>query len=382
MDQNKATIPMQTDTTNENAHVISPLVNDKTYGERVYTRVFDWGINYWLNLGMSAAFSQWAEHATRPIKIWGMKEAATPRQLQQKLAEWFKGSFWMQRLYDKTLAEKGPMEAGRVVAERSMSRARSLTLLLPGFFIMIPAVWLGAKIKPAFVEWFNRRHYGDEAMEDPSLKARHQAIAAEEQPTFLGTFIARCLTAVAAQGTAQLIGSDQNLIQKHTGAKNFKGIDPFTEKMGASLGGSMPQSWQAGANRFAQRKGLDWSNAQREAGAAGPYTNALQDFGRFTVADTVYTLITTLLIRPFTKMLRFIPGMSYKPKVTADSATFEGERIKVPSNPFTDRSDTAPTPDATADLDRAESNAKAPIANVSHVKADGLLAHQAQPQIA
>ena len=38
--------------------VISPLANEKTYGERVYTRVFDWGLNYWANLLASAGFSQ------------------------------------------------------------------------------------------------------------------------------------------------------------------------------------------------------------------------------------------------------------------------------------------------------------------------------------
>lgn len=125
--------------------VISPLANEKTYGERQYTRIFDWGLNYWTNLLASAGFSQWAEHSTKPFKMWGMKEAQSPRDLQQKLAAsvrkhdpFFK--FFEQGIREE-MAGKTAEAIETAIHDRSMARARSLTLLMPGFLVMIPSVW-------------------------------------------------------------------------------------------------------------------------------------------------------------------------------------------------------------------------------------------------
>ncbi|MDX2095401.1 MAG: hypothetical protein SFW64_05640 [Alphaproteobacteria bacterium] len=313
--------------------VVSPLAKDQTYGERKYHAIFDWGVNYWLNLFASAGFSHWAEHATRPFKLpLLMKEAATPRQIQQNLAR------RLEKIIPKLPFVKG-ME-GVVLTERSMAVARSATLLTPGFFIMIPSVWLGAKIKPWLIETFDRRHYGEEAMEDPSLKARHEAIRAEERPTFSGAFVARMATAVTAQLAALTIGSDSNFITKLGKKRNIPAlekvaIDPITQKVGEAMGGLVPEGAQAYANGFLQRRGFDFSEEQRlKFGKTGAYNSATKDFGRFVAADTFYTLITAATIRPFVKLLRHLPFMSYKPKVAENTASFEGDHIKVPKNRY------------------------------------------------
>lgn len=331
--------------------VISPLAKDKTYGERWYHSVFDWGLNYWTNLLASAGFSQYAEHATRPVKVLGMKEAASPRDLQQKLAGWLRDHDpMMKSLQKKVEANEGLAKATEVIAERSMARARSITLLLPGFLVVIPTVWLGAKIKPWFVETLDKRHYGDEAMTDPTLAARHQAIRAEARPTFLGAFIGRLGTMFAVQFTAQAVGSRNNFVNKigekynNESLKKF-GIDPLTESVGNTLGGAIPLGLRERYNGFARRRGFDWSEEQRlSLGKTGPYSTATEDLGRFIAADTVYTLVTALTIHPVLKLLQHVPLMSYKPKLRAKDAPLDvGYDIKVPANHYRDATPEAQT---------------------------------------
>lgn len=362
----------------DQAPVVSPLANEKTYGERKYTQIFDWGLNYWGNLLASAGFSQWIEHGSRPIKMLG---DIAPRDIQKKFGEVIERTF-LNGMRGRLTASEGASVANAAVTRRGMAVARSLTLLTPGHFIMIPSVWLGAKFKPQIVEWFNKRHYGEDAMDDPSIKARHQAIEAEPRPTFLGTFTARIMGAIAVNFLSLTVGSDKNFVQTKLGVKNFTGVDPFTENLGDRLGGAMPESARNAANKLAQRAGLDWSNTQRAKGASGPYTNAFQDFGRFTVADTVWTAVTALLIRPFVKLIRFIPGMSYKPKVVANSPTFDGEKVKVPANryAYTIPLDEQPQPEPAA-LSKAAADEK-PNHTVNHISQHKTIAANNAQQLA
>jgi hypothetical protein len=380
--------------------VISPLAKDKTYGERWYHSVFDWGLNYWTNLLASAGFSQYAEHATRSVKVLGMKNAASPRELQEKLATWIveKDPFmngkipftqidnplpFMGGFKNKMLAEKPAEQAAIAIAERSMARARSLTLLMPGFLVVIPTVWLGAKIKPWFVETLDKRHYGAEAMDDPTLKARHQAIEAEARPTFLGAFIGRLGTMLAVQLTAQSVGSENNFVNKigdkinNQSLKKF-GVDPLTKSIGESIGGSLPLGLRERYNGFARRHGLSWSEEQvKKFGRTGVYSSATEDLGRFVATDTFYTMVTALTIHPVLKLLRYVPFMSYKPKVPANSATFDANNnIKVPANHYADAvpdlsaSEAAPaTPtNETAALARADESTTTPGTRVSGIR--------------
>lgn len=379
---------------NNDNQVISPLANEKTYGERMYSRVFDWGLNYWANLLASAGFSQWAEHSERPFRVPGlMEKSTTPREWQQGIArhlrEKSKVFGWFADGIRKEMAGSSQTLIDEAIYNRSMSRARSLILLIPGFFVMIPSVWLGAKFKPALVEWWNKRHYGEDAMDDPSLQARHAALEAEARPTLLGAITARFATVVAAQVTAQMFGSDQNWLQSKLGFTKFKGIDPFTEKLGATIGGTLPQGVQQGYNRMARRWGYNWSIDQRaNAGAlglnvSGPYTNAVQDLSRFIVTDTVYTGVTASTVGPFSKLLPKIPFigrfMSYKPKVAANSPTLDGDRIKIPANRYTDSApEASPTPNAndTVALDVARSEAAANDATIPESKVSRIHAHE------
>ncbi len=401
--------------------VVSPLAKDKTYGEKKYDLIFDWGLNYWANLTASAAFSQWVEHATKPVKLMFIeKPLPSPRQIQANFAEWLTAHDpFMQSFAEKMRKEK-PLEAPREIFERSMARSRSLTLLLPGFAVMIPAVWLGAKIKPWFVERLNKKHYGDEAMEDPSLKARHQAVRAEECPTFLGTFMARLGTVVAVQATAQGVGSENNFLNKAGEKYNIKfaktfGINSFTDHVGEVAGGAMPEGMKKAYNTFTQKHGLDWSEDQIKKFAKGEkvfahlkpfvhnhptlvdakdkllphvsaealkqmgvYTNATQDLGRFLVTDTIYTLVSAFTVRPFLKLLSHVPGMTYKPKIAAPAATVDSDKIKIPGSPFTDTVADSLSREASV----AATANEHPSRTVSDVRDRTTLAERSQPQIA
>ena len=339
--------------------VVSPLVNEKTYGERVYSRIFNWGLNYWLNLLSSAGFSQWAANSIKEIKVFGC-EKAQPRVLQEKLGDWIASRWFMNGFKNRQIAEHGTIKGMEFVSKRGFAMAESLTLLVPGFVVMIPSVWLGAKIKPAFVEWLNKRHYGDEAMDDPSLMARHQAIRAEARPTLIGAFIARLGTVGAVQLSTKLVGSESNTINwigKKTNIeplKNFEGINPSAGAIGRGIGGSLPTSFRAKINNLAGRLGLSWSKKQLQEGNSGPYNQATQDLAKYIVMDTIYTIVSASTIHPAIKLLRMIPGMSYKPKTSRDGAHFEGDtvmmptKIKVPHNQYGEFADRDPTPDAPA----------------------------------
>ncbi len=327
--------------------MISPLANEKTYGERWYSRVFDWGLNYWVNLLASAGFSHWAANSTREIKVPGLAKAS-PRTIQENLGKLISSQWFMNGYKNRQIAEHGVEKGMEFLGKRGFAMAESLTLLVPGFAVVLPSVYLGAKIKPWFVEKLNRWHYGDEAMDDPSLKARHQAIAAEAQPTMLGTITARMVTVAAVQASAKFIGSENNTfnwIGKKVGNKSmqeFKGINPVAESIGVGIGNAMPAGLQQKMNASAQRMGLSWSNAQAKKGMSGAYNQAIQDIMKFISMDTIYTAVSAGTIRPALRVLRHIPGMSHTPKSAANSPTLDGDVVKVPPNRYTDTAPDAP----------------------------------------
>jgi hypothetical protein len=390
--------------------VVSPLAKDKTYGEKKYDLIFDWGLNYWANLLSSAFFSQWAANSTKAIKIPGLAKSR-PRDIQENLGKWVSKQGFMQGYFKSEVFKHGGAEASKKLVDnlitheqagallekatkvatinlhkRGFAMAESLTLLVPGFAVMLPSVWLGAKIKPKLVQWFDRRHYGDDSMEDPSLKARHQAIAAEERPTLLGTIMARFGTVVAVQLSSKLIGSESNSINwigektNSTALQKFPGINPIAGSIGEGLGNSMPAGLQQKMNNVAGKVGLSWSNEQIKNGKTGVYTQATQDLMKFISMDTIYTLVSAGTIRPFLKLLSHVPGMTYKPKVAENSATFEGEKIKIPGSPFTDTAADTLARDVAAPA-AALSNEQ-PTRTVSNVRDHATLVERSQPQIA
>jgi hypothetical protein len=400
----------------EEAPVVSPLANEKTYGERVYSRVFDWGLNYWTNLLASAGFSHWVSNSTNKLSILN---DASPRDLQTSLGKRISESPFMEGYKNSELLKQGGLEAAdklskglisteeagsllktaetiakRNLGKRGFAMAESLTLLVPGFAVMIPSVWLGAKIKPWFVEKLNQRHYGNEAMDDPSLKARHEALRAEESPTLLGTVIARLGTVLAVQGTAKFIGSESNTINtigkwtKNESLKKFPGINTSAAEFGEKLGSSAPARLQNWFNGKAKKWNFNWSVGQLESGKTGPYNFATQDATKYVVMDTMYTAVSALTIRPFIKLLPKVPFigrfMSDKPKVAANSPVLDGDKVKVPANRYADAAPDSNTLETTAALDsaRGEANTDMPSPKVSNVRDHATLNTMPQQQLA
>jgi hypothetical protein len=316
---------------------ISPLAKDKTHGEKVYDLVFNKALNFWINLFTSAAFSLWAAHSTHKVPF--MREGTTPRVVQQKLADALEKSWMMRFIKDDATRQ-----------DRAFARAETLTLVTPGHFIMIPSVWLGAKIKPAFVRYFDRKYYGDEAMDDPSLAYRHQLIDAEAKPTLLGATVGRIGTVAATQVTAALIGTDNNLVNKAgkalgiKGIAESKGLNQYAGKIGDTVGDGIRNMAPGTIDKLNNKlsRGLDWSEAQRKStrDTSGVYNRGVQNFVKYTALDTLYTMVTAGSIHPIMKMIRNLPGMTYhtRPPVPKTIIHDDGgvTKVRVPTNTLVD----------------------------------------------
>lgn len=318
---------------------VSPLVRDKTYGERVYNSVFNKGLNFWVNLLASAGFSLFASNYAHKIKLPGMKTGATPSDIQNGL---------ITRIQDSWIIKSMKTDNTTVRHDRAKAISEVFTLLIPGHVIMIPSVWLGAKIKPAFVRYFDKKHYGENAEQDPSIAYRHDVVDAEERPTLLGAVVGRIGTMATTMTASRLIGSKDNFVntvgkkQDIESLKNFKGINPIAKQMGEVIGGGAVEKISV-VSKLNDRvsKNLDWPTAQRdaakEAGLTLPtYKQGLQDYTGFVAMDTLYTLITASVIHPIMAVLRHVPGMTYttRPPVDKQITTETGDttKLRVPKN--------------------------------------------------
>lgn len=314
---------------------LSPLVQQPTYGERVYDYIFNKFLNFWVNLTVSAAFTYWVTHQHQPLKIFG-KSLPAPSKIQQNVAAWFY-NFAPMRVFSKG-SDIGGYDPGKpptsMRGKAANNAANILTLTAAGHPIMIGSVWLGAKIKSPLVEWLNRRHYGDAAMEDPLLKARHAAIEVEERPTLLGAVLGRAGTIVATQTTGYTIGNSANLftwlgksklpIPGKSKLVNFTGIDHIAGVFGDSLGAPVQEllkNQTDALDRRLEQRGYGWSAAQTQRDDSlrtQPYQNAAQHFGKYLAQDVLYTIVTASTISPAINWLKgFIPGLTYIPKAKA-----------------------------------------------------------------
>lgn len=339
---------------------VSPLVRDKTYGERMYDTVFNKGINFWVNLLTSAAFSLWAASSRTKIKLPGMHEAATPSVVQTKLIDRVENSFIIKSMKNAMPETK---------RQRAVAVSEVFTLLLPGHLIMIPSVWLGAKIKPAFVRWFDKRHYGDNAEADPSIKYRHELVDAEARPTLLGATVGRLGTMATTMTVSRLIGSENSAINKVKGMEKFPGLNQVAYRTGSIVGEGLEQEVQS-INRLNTRlsKRFDWSEKQIERGLnQGTYNRALPDYIGFTAMDTLYTLVTASVIHPIMWGLRKIPGMTYttRPPVEKKFTNETGDvtKVQVPRNRMAAVPQAEVAPTAPAPEDKPTIN----VSEISHV---------------
>lgn len=360
---------------------VSPLANDLTYGEKKHRQIFGVAINFATNLLASAGFTYWVNHSEKPVNLFG-HQFNRPAEVQRSIAKWIEAKPFMS-VFRESAAR---FEAAKVMAG-------VLTLTAAGHIIMIPSVWLGAKIKAPMVEWFNRRHYGDEAMEDPSLKARHLAIRMEDRPTLFGAVTGRFGTILATQLTGYTVGSHRNLV-RWAGSKlgveameGFKGIDYMTEFAGDKFGGILSEAlpkqtarlnesiakhrygWSMNQIEKAQKEGIDLTDAAygtlpNNAGTSG----FNEHYGKYVVSDIMYTLVTALSINPAINFFKkYIPGMTYKPAVKQEVPDYLKDdiaTIRVRPNPLVSMDAATPTI-AAAELAPAEAN-PSPRIDLSH----------------
>ncbi len=296
----------------------------KTFGEKAYSGIFDWGINFGVNLFLSAAFTHYVKHASKPI--W--KGASFGKGFFHEAPEAAFNNVrnWMQ----KTTG----------FSENTAARmADALTLTTAGTVVMIPSVWLGAKIKDDFVNSLDNWWYGkDVAKNDAWIQARHEQIENGPKPTLIGAVVGRVGTMAAVQLTAATVGSNTNMLKKlgdktNIGwLKKFEGLDYYSKKIGHAAGtaitDAMPEA-SAKLDRYAQKIGFHHSAEQLAADSKltthTPYTGTLSDYTRYTSLDTMYTAVTMYTIHPIINAAKsFIPGMTYtdEPKKKPENKVF------------------------------------------------------------
>ena len=196
-------------------------VDFKTHGEKMHHAIFDSSLNFWANLIASAAFSYWAAHShnkiklkigpIEPINFKGLDINHSPSEIQTNMGNWLLKTPLFKGLVTKD-AEKA--------RKRSHAVAEVLTLLTPGFAIMIPSVWLGEKYKSSIVRYFDKQKYGENPEDNPVIAERYAILDSEKKPTLLGAVTARFGTMALTLGTGRLIGSEGNFI--HSFGKTMK----------------------------------------------------------------------------------------------------------------------------------------------------------------
>ena len=371
------------------------MAKDQTYGERQYDFVFNNVINFWINLFVSAGFTYWVNHSKTLVKLPWRAEAERPAELQKAFSE-------VIRKYAQPLLNRFQPETQQ---EISGNMAGVATLTAAGHLVMIPSVWLGAKIKAPFVKALNRKHYGDEAMEDPTLKARHAAIEAEERPTLLGAIAGRAGTIVATQTTAYTLGSNVNIIRwigENSPTKalgflaKFPGIDILTSQAGDNFGGAITDMIPGRMEKINQAVSKDytwslrqvedtkhavdpnWKYGHREQvpGTTQRIGGGINEhFGKYLVSDIMYSAVTAATISPAINfMKKFIPGLTYKPVVSAETqALLETTPVRVRANPIADQLSSSEASTTT--------DASAPSNRVSHVHPQQRVAQTQEQQV-
>ena len=298
-------------TDNEESKKPSRLEAEPTYGEKVYSFIFDNLINFWVNLIASGAFNYWAHNYTKPLKWLGNK---TPFEYYEKL----RGS--IEGILPKNL--RGADGKPGTIAS---AMANAFTLTTAGHFIVIPSVWLGAKIKAPFVRMMDRMHYGKDAEDDYRIAERHQKIDEAPRPTFFGSVLGRIGSMLATQFYAFTLGGSVNVFrwfgekQKIEPLKKFTGLDKLSEDAGIWVGKTTVENLPGlskASNAWAAQNGFGWSADQLQAGNQPPYTHFIQDMSRYIFLDVIYTAITSSVIHPTLQFLRQnVPGTTYVEKL-------------------------------------------------------------------
>ena len=302
-----------------------------------------------MNLTFSAAVTYLVTHSTKPMKIPFVKEPTSLSTMQQKLTKAMHDMpimnvFGKESVYDI----HNPVSNTRTRAANTLSNI--LTLTSAGHLVMIPSVWIGAKVKAPMVRYLDRKHYGDEAMDDPALQARHAALDTEERPTLFGSVVGRMGTMAATQVVGYTIGNDLNLI-RHAGKtlkvgalEKFNGLDELTGVLGKHSGRAIeeiaPNLTKTMDKTMADgRFKMDWSVNQKlhdPSLRSKPYSGSAQHMGKYLAQDVLYSAVTAVSISPVISFCKkFIPGMTYTPKgaMEVPAAPERAERAEPASTP-------------------------------------------------
>jgi hypothetical protein len=327
------------------------VLQSRTFGERAHSAIFEFGLNFALNLAVSAGFTYWVKHSTRPF---GFKNAFKPEGAAHGR---FYSSNSPMAFYESVVdgIAKTPLlktiQDDTKRLQRSKTMADVLLLTTGGHAVMIPSVWLGEKFKTPIVEGLDNLYYGKETVaNDEGIQARHHAIETAEKPTFANSVLSRMGTVFATQTTAFVIGNKSNFITnafkstKVPVLSQFHGLEEIAENVGRVSGNAlefiMPVKAK-GLNAKLRTKGYSFSHEQVEGlfpekhfdgftradrisafeslrTNTSPipgnphYESAFPDFGKYLALDTIYTAVTALTIYPFIKAFKaMLPGMSY-----------------------------------------------------------------------
>lgn len=297
----------------------------KTLGEKLYSGVFDWGINFGVNLFVSAAFTQYVTHSKVPIwksvpfgGKW-LKQSSIFNHSPEVAYNHVRSGIG-RGLKAISFGAFDPAPVAKVMAD-------ALTLTTAGSVIMIPSVWLGAKCKAGFVNAVDTLWYGHGNEETAAwLGARHEHVATEPKATLAGAIIGRIGTIGAVQLTSATLGANANLIKKLGNSEGirwmqkFDGIDTISKTIGETAGYTLTKAapkLSAKFNRYANSIGFEFSADQlsqrTHLGANPQYNTALADYTRYTALDTMYTFVTMGTIHPIINAVKkVIPGMTYR----------------------------------------------------------------------
>lgn len=404
------TIALKTEQSNKNQAASLDLSTNRTFGEKVHHAIFDVGINFILNLTLSAAFTHWVSHSQKSFTLFS-KEFEAPSKIQRKVAKAIHDIPGLLRPFGKREAyeiDKIPLNNTRVSVATTMSQILTLTAI--GHPIMIPSVWLGAKVKAPMVAWLNRRHYGDEAMQSDDMQKRQAMIDAAERPTLLGATVGRLGTILATQTVGYTIGNASNIIG-FTGRKlgipvikEFKGLDAVTEWMGEKGGGivrnMLPKKAEALDIALRDKHEFSFSTNQKQmmpALANKPYGTLLtnengktigggggfEHFGRYLISDILYTLVTASTIMPVINFMKHhARGLTYHPTVSADTqAVLDKHQLNARSYQFSERIPEQALANP-ADDSRPKANENTiPNTRINRIETQQRIAHAQEPQV-
>jgi hypothetical protein len=311
----------------------------RTQGEKTYDLVVNGGINFALNLTISAMFSHWVKNSTKPV--W--KDAPFAKEMLSRSPiaayETLVGKLQKTPFMNVLKTDSGKREVASKMADL-------LVLTTPGWVVMVPSVWLGEKFKGDIVHAIDKAHYGNEATQPDWVKERHDEIDNGKKPTLLGALVGRAGTVGMTQLTAYTIGSEKNVF-RYFGEKGeigflkqFHGLDNWAGKAGNGIGGVIAKTapkLAEGTNKTLQKAGFSFSHEQiaaakpnlktfdeienfRRAGGktrlnGKRYDTGLQDFTKYIALDTLYTIVTSSTIGPIVGFLKeHVPGMAYTPE--------------------------------------------------------------------